>query len=173
MNLAQIASQNVFGNIKFATFGHISSYNPTTNTVQCILPTFRDAARQGTINPFGNYLMTPEIPLSSFWVGNKFGFQWIPHGGSTVTNPTAGEQCLILFIERENGLMASACLFYNDQMLAPYNTFTLQPGEAIFQHESGTRLYFKSNGDVYITGSSGSNIHLQTSSGGQILLNSG
>jgi phage baseplate assembly protein gpV len=150
------------GNLVFAVFGHIANYDPASHTVTVVLPVQRDLHDVP--------VMTPQIPLGSLWVGNGFGIQIRPHGGATLTNPTAGEQCVVLVIEQDVGIAVVACLCYTAVMPPPGN---LQPGEILIKHESGTLIQFLSSGALAITGASGQNINLAVSGGGIVKVNGG
>jgi hypothetical protein len=150
------------GNLVFVAYGHIAQYHPTTGAVKVVLPVHRDL----TDTP----MMTPWIPLGSLWVGNGFGIQVYPHGGATLQNPTAGEQCIVLAIEQDIGVSVVACLCYTDAMRPPGG---IQPGEVLVQHESGTKLYFHQSGELEIVAASGQSVQLTVSGGGKVQVNGG
>jgi hypothetical protein len=144
-------------------WGHIASYDPTTHTVKAVLPAYRNTSDVP--------IVTPWIPLGTLWVGNGWGIQIAPHGGASYTDPTAGEQCCVLLVDDQSS--ASMCAVLFSTALMPPPAPSLQPGECMVRHESGTQLYFAASGDLYVTAGTGKNLHLQTSGGGQVLINSG
>ncbi len=148
--LKQGAGQQSNG-YKTTVYGRVSSYDPALHRVKVLLPSFR--------NEDGSPATTPWLPLGSAWVGNGFGLQIAPLGGATPQNPGAGEACVVTLIERTYGVTAAAHLIYDDLSAPP--AVALAAGEAIAKHQSGTQVYFKTNGDLDITTTGQTNVTAQ------------
>lgn len=119
-------------------YGHVSIYDSKTHRVQCIIPSL---AGQGGIP-----VLTPWMPLGTVWAGNGFGFQVAPKGGASFANPTAGEQVIIGVFDREFGTLGALLMTWN--LATPTPDQTLQPGEAVMQHETGSNLKFNEDGSI-------------------------
>ena len=136
--IMQAAQMQAAGREFFVT-GFVSSYNPETHCVRCIVPSW--------INPgSSDAVMTGWVPLATPWAGNGFGLQAAPYGGATQENPTGGEQVVLQILSDDNGTYIGSGMLWS-QKAAPALT-TIQPGEAIMKHTSGSFLYFKADGSV-------------------------
>lgn len=99
----QAAAQG--GDIKPFLYGHIASYDPTQHRVRCIIPSMTDQD--------GNPTLSPWLPMMSNSTGNGYGAQFIPFGGATADNPTAGEQVIIGMFDRQRGVGAVMGMLYH------------------------------------------------------------
>lgn len=138
--IKMVAEQQV-GNHRAFAYAHIASYDPTLHRVRVVFPTLR--------NGDGAPVLSPWMPLATVWAGAGFGMQVAPYGGASITDPTAGEPCVIELIGRKFGAAATAHLYFNGQVTPPLTT--LQPGEALLQHKTGSLLHFLTTGDVQLT----------------------
>lgn len=101
--IKQTATQN--GDVKPFLYGHIASYDPTQNRVRCIIPSMTDQD--------GNPTLSPWMPMLSGSTGGGYGVQYVPFGGATIDNPTAGEQVLIGMFDRQRGVSCALGMFYH------------------------------------------------------------
>lgn len=92
-------------------YGHISSYDPTTHRVRCIIPSMTDQD--------GNPMLSGWMPMGTMSAGGGYGVQVIYKGGATAQNPTAGEQVLIAVFDRQRGVAAVPCMFFGGGLVPP------------------------------------------------------
>jgi hypothetical protein len=107
--LRHVATQG--GDVTPFRYGHIASYDPTQHRVRCIIPSMTDQD--------GTPLLSPWMPMGTLSAGSGYGVQVIYAGGATVENPTAGEQVLIAFFDKQRGVAAVPCLFHNTTAKPP------------------------------------------------------
>lgn len=140
--IKQIARQELASRQPFA-YGHIATYDPTTGSVKVVYPSVR--------NEDGTPTMSPWMPLSTGWsgpTGQAFGIQYVPVGGASLEDPTAGEQVLVSIIDSENGAAVGASICFNQAAPPPRND--LLPGELAIQTGAATFVRFHKNGDIEI-----------------------
>lgn len=118
-------------------YGHISSYDPVTHRVRCILPSMRDEG--------GNAILTGWMPLGTSMAGASIGFQYAPLGGATVQNPTAGELVKISRFDRTLGVGHIDGFMFNQVSAPPFTG--MQPGELGIK-ANGSFFYLHHNGDI-------------------------
>lgn len=123
-------------------YAHVSDYDQSFNRVRVMIPAWGD----GTGAP----LLTGWIPLQSPMVGNKAGFQYCMKGGASFTNPTAGELVELLVMDESNGAYIAASPVYTTKMVPPAVILpdTMNPGELLVAHESGTFIYMQQGGGL-------------------------
>lgn len=149
------AAQMQSGGREWFVTGFVSSYDPETHRVRCIIPSW--------INPGSSEaVMTGWVPLQSVWVGNGFGFQAAPFGGATQENPVGGEQVVLQIVSDDNGTYIGGGMLWSQQAGVPLPT--IQPGEAVMKHTTGSLLYFKADGSVALT----TNKNLDATVGGNL-----
>ncbi len=175
--LIQQAAQQQVNNRVFE-YGHIVDYDSTSHSVRVLLPNLvGPVKRDGTGNlPY----VTNWMPLMSPWVGNGFGMQVVPIGGANTDSPAdyvKGEQVIVEFIDTEQGIMASASLYYSDRQQPPGNALmnnnaAMVAGETILQHQSGSYVYFKNNGDIILNPAPGQAVRIGTGVVDPVMLNS-
>jgi len=134
-------SQQQTGALYFTVFGHIADYFPDTNTVTVVLTQFGDT--------FGVPPTSGPIPLGTPWSGYGYGLQAAPIGGSTAADPTVGEPCLVLIIQRDTMLMAVGAMVFGGFGNTPDPL--LQGGEFILKHKNGNLYKFHNSGELEIT----------------------
>lgn len=100
-------------------YGHISVYDATQHRVRCIIPSMTDED--------GSPLLSPWMPLGTLSSGTGYGIQIVPYGGASASNPTAGEQVLIAFFERQHGVSAVPCMFYHGTFRPPSTNLPVDP----------------------------------------------
>lgn len=143
--LLQVAQQQFGDRIQCVT-GFVSSYDPSSHRVRCIVPSW--------FNPGSSELtLTGWIPLASQWTGNGWGMQFAPFGGATQTNPTGGEQVLLTVYSDRNGTYIGTALLWSDKVAVALPT--LAAGEGVLKHSSGSALYFRADGSVLIQSAAG------------------
>lgn len=138
-------------------YGHIAVYRPNPPSVQCIIPSL---AGQG-----GRPVLTAWMPLGSPAAGNGWGIQVAPFGGASFENPTAGEQVIIGVFDRSYGTVSALMMTWNSAVIPP--DVSLQAGEMITQHISGSLLKFNADGSVSLT----TNTDLDVTVGGDLNAN--
>ncbi len=138
--IMQAAQQQAGAQESFIT-AFISSYDPGKHRVRCIVPSW--------LNPgTSEYVQTGWVPLSTPWMGNGWGMQFAPFGGATQTNPTGGEQVKLCVYSFENGTYIADALLWSDKTAVALPT--LQAGEGILKHVTGTYIRFKADGSLAI-----------------------
>lgn len=135
LHQTRLVSQGQAGDYRPFVWGHISVYDPQLHRIRAIVPTLRTDA--------GTPVLSPWMPLGSLMVGNGWGIQYIPVGGSTFENPTVGELVQIHIIERTNGITLGAHLHFSQQMMPPIPNGN--PGDLIMQGPNGNYVYLQSN----------------------------
>lgn len=139
------AQMQMSGFMPFA-IGHVVNYDPKTNQVQCVIPAFPVVDPQtGAVT--GDYATTPWMQLGSPWVGDGWGFQTAPDVGDAA-DPWSGAQCAICVVSQRTGASFVANLLYTDNATTPDST--LEAGESILKHKSGSYLRFNSDGSVSV-----------------------
>ncbi len=133
-------SQQQTGALYFAIYGHIADYFPDTNTVTVVLTQFGDS--------FGVPPTSGQIPLGTPWSGYGYGLQAAPMGGSTAADPTKGEACIVLIIQRDSMLMAVGAMVFGGFGNTPDPA--LQNGEFILKHKNGNFYKFHNSGELEI-----------------------
>ncbi len=121
-------------------YAHISDYDPETHMVRVMIPALRGANNA----PF----LSGWIPFQSAWVGSGWGVQFAPLGGASYENPDAGELVLVQVLDSDDGAYMVAQPYFTNKMLPPL--VSIQAGEGIIQHKSGTYIYLKNTGDLAI-----------------------
>jgi phage gp45-like len=116
---------------KTFVYGTISNYDPNIHRVRVQIPSMRDENDNMTLSPW--------MPLGTPWAGNGFGLQVAPKGG---------EQCVVLLITAAIGVSATAFMTFNNSFLPPLAS--LQPGEAILKHGTGSFIRLHTNGDIEV-----------------------
>lgn len=139
--IRQLAQQQLSG-FRPMLYGHISTYDPTGNRVKVIFPSLRDDDNAPTQSGW--------MPLASMSVGNGYGIQVAPVGGSTLTNPTAGEQVLVAVLDHKLGVCACLGMTYNGAAQPPSTVLEqpLLPGEVVIFNNSGTFWRLHANGNA-------------------------
>jgi hypothetical protein len=157
---------------KKAWYGYIQQYNPQTgyctviNPINSILP--EDAAVIGA-TPTQQFVptITNWIPLATPMAGlasgqNNIntnipnpGFQYAPVGGASVSNPTGGEQVLVIEVNSDTGYSAAAFLTYNNIALPPGQAIpvlgtAMNNGEFLMVTPAGVVLYLDNNANLNI-----------------------
>jgi len=170
MELAMHQAQQQIQDVKLVVMGHVSSYDPEKHAVKVMIPHMRDED--------DNPLETNFIQLGTLMVGDHWGIQYAPKGGATPDEPTQGEQCLVMILNRKDGLFACAHLLFNDDMKPPgdgnednigndkggdnddpQGHNRMEGGEFQCHHESGSFLKFYQNGDVQVYTKANLNIY--------------
>lgn len=126
-------------------FAHIANYDPTTHSVRCIIPSWRD-------EDSGTPVVTPWIPLGTPSAGGML-VQFAPKTGATVQNPTAGELVVIQLFDRARGTAAVASQLFTNAIQPPSGLLDnpLKGGEGVIYHaDSGTYIRFLQRGDLEI-----------------------
>lgn len=121
-----------------AVLGHIADYFPDSNTVTVLLTSFA--------NDGGFFPVTGQVPLGTPWSGYGWGFQVAPMGGSTQVNPFQGEPCLLLVLDRASFKTVVGAMLFGGFSSTPDPT--LQGGEALLKHKTGSLLKFHNSGEV-------------------------
>ncbi len=119
----------------------VASYDPSQHAVRCIIAPWVNAG-------YSQSQMTGWVPLMTPWMGNGWGMQIAPFGGATQDNPAQGEQIMLLVVNASNGSYIAGGYLYSSRS-SPPNT-ALGAGEAVLQHETGSKLYFQSDGSVLV-----------------------
>jgi hypothetical protein len=182
------------GEKRALAFGHVSSYDPTRHAIRAVLPEYTIWDPITGVDT-GQPVVTPWMQLSSPWVGPGWGFQAAPQTGGTATpNPlpppppdesldlatfipsdppanSLGTQCVIFVEERMESTCVSVGLLYTETAQAPDPT--LQAGEAIFKHASGTSLKFFADGHLVVTGQNGTTMTFDAAGNIEVNLGSG
>lgn len=139
------AAQQQIGDTRQCRIGHISVYDVDKGFCRVIFPDLT--------NYDGKPIESPWMELGSFWVGDGFGFQYYPHGGSTPDDPTRGEMVLVTVQEKDTGLGFGATMLPSSIHRPPNTSIDkkLLPGEAILFHESHSLFRFHKNGDISVS----------------------
>lgn len=137
--LKQAASQESNSYRPFI-YGHISTYDPGLHRVRVIFPSLSDGN--------GGFVVSGWMPLGTMAAGDGFGVQVIPYGGATQANPTAGEQCKVAFFDKNKGLMATPCQFFNNEMVPPSAAGAYASGDVVLVTSGGAQLVLKGNGSA-------------------------
>lgn len=145
VNQVKLAARQEIQQVGNIVFGHIASYDPATNRARFIIPSNADEN--------GGYVLTGWAPLGTMMGGNNWGIQCAPLGGATVQNPTNGELCVITFLDRTSGVIASAMMVFNQANLAPNQQ--LAAGELLLKSQVGASAYFKKDGSITLTDEDG------------------
>lgn len=143
-----------------AFFGYITSHDPATNSVKVMVAT--TSTEQGGTGgtDTGQSVETGWMPLITPFAGPGWGFQ-----ASPIVDKL--DQVVVLLVGHH---MVALGPFYHDLHRPP----AAPPGELQIKNPDGTLIRVAHpTGDVFITTASGANIHLQTSGGGRVLINSG
>jgi hypothetical protein len=125
-------------------YAHVAAYDPKQHAVQCIIPAYTTGN--------GVPVLSGWIPAMSLMVGNGWGIQYVLKGGSTYQKPTAGELVALLVTDDTTGAYLATPPFFNSQMAPPGATTSLNPGELILKHESGSYIWFHENGTIEVKG---------------------
>lgn len=148
------ASQQQTGHVLGAIAGYISSYNPVTNMVRCIIPSI--------INPTtGQMKETGWLPMFTPMAGKGFGFQYAPFAGSTQDNLTAGEQVRIAVMDFHEAVYYVGAYTWNDKQ--PVANKNLKAGELYVSDAAGNSVYWQANGTLTVTGAKIVNVETETS----------
>lgn len=156
--IKQAAAQQM-QDIRTTHVGHISTYDPSTNNVRCVLPSLTDEN--------GNPIVSPWMPLGSAMVGPGYGIKYHPKGGATPDNPAAGEMCIVQIVDRDSGFGCVANLMFSSAQPAP-NPDSV-PGEYSITNEIGSLIRLYPNGDITIGASS----NLILGAGGDVIVAAG
>jgi hypothetical protein len=153
-HLISLHAQQQMGNDVPFAIGHVVAYDPTSNEVQVVFPSFP------VIDPIsgaltGAYAVSPWVQLQSPWVGNGWGFQTAPEVGDS-TPPFSGTQCAVFQLPRGSVAGLAAALLYTQNAVPPDST--LVAGEAILKHKSGTYIKFMDAGDLTVYAASAINM---------------
>ena len=127
-------------------FGHVTSYDPKRHLVKVALPSFNVLDPQ-TGAVASNPIISPWMQLGSPWAGDGWGFQGAPNVGGTGPD-NYGTQCAIFAVDNNSSVSFTATMLYTNVELPP--DATLLPGEAVLQHQTGTKIKLKSTGDLDI-----------------------
>jgi hypothetical protein len=130
----KLISQGQAGDYRPFVWGHVATCDPKLSRVRCIVPTLRSDS--------GVPILTPWMELGTLMVGNGWGIQYIPIGGASFTNPTAGEKVQIHVVERTNGVAVVATLAFSSLMLPPLPNG--KPGDFIIRGPNGNSIYLQS-----------------------------
>lgn len=93
------------GDITPYRYGHIATYDMDQHRIRAIIPSLTDQD--------GTPMLSPWMPMGTLSAGAGFGIQVIYAGGASTTNPTAGEQVLVGFFDRQRGVSAVPCMFFH------------------------------------------------------------
>ncbi|HEY9678684.1 MAG TPA: hypothetical protein V6C76_11785 [Drouetiella sp.] len=160
-------AQSQIHDVKLIKSAFVSSYDEEKPAVKVIIPQDRDA------DDDSKAAETDWIPLMSFAVGDKIGFQWAPKGGATPENPEDGEQVCILILQRNEGVFVCPLFMFNESMTPPgaglddsdndqdpndlkgwdddpQGLKKLKADEMVFRFASGTFVKVYENGDTQI-----------------------
>ena len=130
--LKSLAAEQV-NQLMVAASGTVTSVDPSTYTAKVMI---------GALG-----IETGWLPIGTIYAGPGFGFFALPQQG-TINLP--GTEVTIIF-EMGNINAGKIILFnYNDVDTPPAG---LEPGDALFQHETGSKLWFKSDGSVELDAS--------------------
>lgn len=158
-------SQSQIHDVKLIKFGRVSTYDPAKPAVKVIIR--QDESTDGQMAE------TEWVPLGSIAVGDQFGFQYAPFGGATVDDPEKGELCVLMTVQRNNGLFVTAHLIFDQEMQPPgggqdpddstqdpmdkkgddddpQGLTQMQGGELLYRSKPGTFVKFYQNGDFQI-----------------------
>ena len=128
---------------------YVSTYDPRTNRVRCIIPSFMEMST-------GDMRLTGWIPLWSPVAGNGWGIQYGLHGGATSDNYTVGEQIYLLVLETDTGAYIAGGMTWNPYAATPMPT--INPGEIVLKDAKGNLVYLKNDGSINIDGQTTVNI---------------
>ena len=146
MHLAQLQQSTR----RFRTVvANVSSYDPRTHRVQCLIPSYVDPIT-------GDMNVTGWMPLETPMAGNGWGIQYAPYGGATPQNPGAGEMVYLTIVDTEMGSYVVSCMTWNSKMAVPLST--INAGEMILKDAFGNTVHFTNSGALDITGASTVNI---------------
>ena len=127
-------------------FGHVTSYDPKRHLVKVVLPSFNVIDLQTGVAS-SNPIISPWMQLGSPWVGSGWGFQGAPSVGGTGPS-NYGTQCAVFAVDNNSSVSFTATMLFTNTELPPDDA--LLPGEAILQHQTGTKIKMKSTGDLDI-----------------------
>jgi len=152
-NIMHAAQQQV-GHVLGALAGHVSSYNPVTNMVRCLVPSI--------INPTtGQMKETGWLPLLTPMMGSGFGFQYAPFGGATQDNLQAGEQVRIAVMDFHQATYYVGAYTWNNSM--PVAKPDIQAGELFISDAYGNSVYWQKGGIMTVSGATVVNVITETS----------
>jgi uncharacterized protein involved in type VI secretion and phage assembly len=142
-----------------AAKGYIATYDPKLHRVKVIIPSLRGDDDTPVLSPW--------IPLGSAVASNGWGMQWVPKGGATLQNPTAGEQVQVGFFDRTIGVAAVACTFYSQTNLPPAtnSNVTLGPGDQILLSPEGSFIHLLNSGDIDVSTTQAGNVNVKSAQG--------
>ncbi len=128
-------------------YGHIANYDPVAHKVRLILPSLRDEN--------GRAILTPWMPFGTTGAGQGGGFQYHPFTGATAANPTAGEQCMVMLLDKNQGVAAASVLFYGPGDATPASGLPagaapFAAGEYLLGQKSGSFVRLHASGDVEV-----------------------
>lgn len=125
-------------------YAHISNYDPALHAVRVVVPSMRDEI---TNEP----LMSGWLQLGTLQTGSGTGLQVAPVGGASLTDPTAGEQCLVALTDRGIGVASVIALFFNNKLQPPSTSISspLQAGEMV-AFSNGIEVRWNSDGTLTI-----------------------
>ncbi len=158
-HLIQNLSQKQAGDDRKFRVGHVAKYDPELHAVEVLFPL------EKTVDD--KYMISPLIPICSPWVGDSFGIQIAPFGGSSQDEPTKGEPCIVEIIERSFGNCFAAAYIFSTKFRPPDQL--LNPGEAVIKHKKGAFIKFELNGNVVVQTAAQD---VDDPEGGDIILNS-
>jgi phage gp45-like len=164
--IALHAQQQIGDEVPFS-IGHVIAYDPTSNEVQVVFPSF-PVIDPISGAPTGQYATSPWVQLGTPWAGNGWGFQAAPEVGDAIA-PFSGTQCVV-FQRNRNGVEGLAAVLLYTQQDVPADT-ELLAGEAILRHSTGTRMKFHQNGELEVFVAA--NMSLTTEAGISVQLNTG
>jgi phage baseplate assembly protein gpV len=125
--LKSLAAEQV-NQLMVAASGTVTSVDPTTYMAKVM------------IGAFG--IETGWLPIGTIYAGPGFGFVALPDQG-TIDQP--GTEVTVLFEMGDINAGKIILCNFNDVDTPPTG---LQPGDALFQHKSGGKLWFRSDGSV-------------------------
>lgn len=151
-------------------WAHVAEYDPSTHTVRCLIPIYREGSSAPTL--------TGWLPVMPMMAGPNVGIQYAFKGGASYSNPTNGELVLVLILDDAFGAYVAIGPWFNSIMTPPSQVVNLSPGELLIRHADGQYIYLKNDGSISLITSSGainlttgSNpINLTTGSGQSIVL---
>lgn len=152
----QAAQQQAEDGLGPFAYGHIASYDPARHRVRVIFPGRRDEN--------GLLVMSGWMPMSTAAVGAGWGLQYVPVGGATQQNPTAGEQVLVGILDRKRGTAAVLAVYYGADAAPSPGTSPggqASPGDVILRSISGGFVYMHASGEIDVVAEAGAFLSLR------------
>ena len=126
-------------------YGHIANYDPVAHKVRLVVPSLRDES--------GLAMLTPWMPFGTTGAGQGGGFQYHPFTGATPTDPTRGEQCMIMLLDKDRGIAAASTMFFGPGDSTPASALPadakpFSPGEYILAQKTGSFIRLHADGEI-------------------------